>query len=84
MVNYSRTKRIRRNLLAIAIALAARQPVRWLFGDGFFSFGAAKGCGHGLPVIYAVWITSVLLLYLPSRWYMELKRQRHDWWMQYM
>jgi hypothetical protein len=72
------------HLLAIAIALAVHQPVGWLFGDGFFSYGFPKGYGHDLPFIYAVWIMAVLTLYVPCRWYMELKTQRHDWWMQYI
>jgi uncharacterized membrane protein len=73
------------HLLAFFLAVATRQPAEWLITGGGPIAGAPPGpYGHGLPVVYATWITAVLLLYLPCRWYMELKRRRHDWWMQYI
>lgn len=72
------------HLLAIAVALLTRQPARWLLNGGILLNQAPKNYGHGLAVVYAVWIGAVLLLYLPCRWYMELKRRRRDWWMQYI
>jgi uncharacterized membrane protein len=40
--------------------------------------------GYGLPVVYAVWIAVCLLLYLPCRWFSELKARRRDWWLSYL
>lgn len=72
------------HLLAIAVALLTRQPAKWLLNGGILLNQAPKNYGHGLAVVYIVWIIAVLLLYLPCRWYMELKRRRRDWWMQYI
>jgi uncharacterized membrane protein len=33
---------------------------------------------------YAVWAVTVFLLYWPSRWFMELRRRRRDWWLSYL
>lgn len=42
------------------------------------------GWGWGLPVVYAVWIAAVLLLYYPSRWFMRVKQQNKQWWLSYL
>jgi hypothetical protein len=33
---------------------------------------------------YAVWAVTVFVLYWPSRWFMELRRRRDDWWLSYL
>jgi uncharacterized membrane protein len=71
------------HLLAAAMAVAFHQPVAWLFHGGFF-FGVPEGYGHGLPFIYLMWITAVVILYLPCRWWMGLKQRRKDWWLSYL
>lgn len=40
--------------------------------------------GFGLPVVYLIWLTVVIALYFPSRWYMRLKQRRNDWWLSYL
>lgn len=40
--------------------------------------------GLPLPGVYAVWALVVALLYLPCRWFGEMKRQRNDWWLRYL
>ena len=43
------------------------------------------GYGHGLPFIYAMWILAVAILYLPCRWFMELRNRHRDWpWLSYL
>jgi hypothetical protein len=43
------------------------------------------GYGHPLPFIYAMWILAVAILYLPSRWFMELRTRHRDWtWLSYL
>ena len=49
-----------------------------------FSAKLPPGYGYGLPFVYLMWITTVLLLYLPCRWFAELKRRRKDWWLSYL
>ena len=40
--------------------------------------------GYGLPVVYCVWFTVLLVLYLPCRWFTQLKARRRDWWLSYL
>jgi len=40
--------------------------------------------GFALPVVYAYWITVVLLLYYPCRWFMRYKMSHKKWWLSYI
>jgi len=40
--------------------------------------------GFGLPVVYFVWISVVITLYFPCRWYMNYKRTHKYWWLGYI
>ena len=40
--------------------------------------------GYSLPVVYAVYIVVVVMLYPVCRWYADLKQRRHDWWLSYL
>ena len=43
------------------------------------------GYGHGLPFVYAMWILAVAILYLPCRWFMQLRARHRDWtWLSYL
>ena len=69
--------------LAVLIAVLFHQPVAWLFHGGFF-FGAPDGWGFNLPFIYLMWITAIVILYFPCRWYEGVKQRRKDWWLSYI
>ena len=70
--------------LAVIAAVLFHQPAAWLLHGGFFRNDLPDGYGHNLPFIYAVWITVVLLLYFPCRWFMGVKQRRKDWWLSYL
>jgi uncharacterized membrane protein len=72
------------HILAILVALAFHQPI--LHGSVIADFATKPlGYGHGLPFIYAMWILAVAILYLPSRWFMELRSRHRDWtWLSYL
>ena len=72
------------NLLARLAALAFHQPI--FRGTVIADFAQRPvGYGHGLPFVYAMWITTVALLYLPSRWFMEFRSRHRDWtWLSYL
>ena len=40
--------------------------------------------GYDLPVVYAVWIGVVLLLYPLCRWYAEIKQRSRSAWLSYL
>jgi uncharacterized membrane protein len=60
----------------------------WQGGDGSFlsldteSFPAWYGTS--LAGVYVAWIFVVALLYVPCRWYAQLKARRTDWWLGYI
>jgi uncharacterized membrane protein len=60
----------------------------WQGGDGSFlsldveSF--PKWYGTSLPGVYLAWTVVVLALYLPCRWFANLKSRRRDWWLSYI
>ena len=70
--------------MAILVALAFHQPI-W---HGPIIGGISPkplGYGHGLPFVYAMWILAVAILYLPCRWFMDLRRRHRDWaWLSYL
>lgn len=71
--------------LAVWTALAFHQPAAWLLYGGPMLYVPPNHYGHGLPFIYAMWLLTVALLYLPCRWFMKLKQQRRDlWWLSYL
>jgi len=71
------------HVLAVATAVALHQPLGWLLRGGFI-FGAPDGWGFGLPYIYLMWATTVVVLYFPCRWYEGVKQRRKDWWLSYI
>lgn len=68
--------------LAIGIAPLFHQPYLFLFHGGFFA--EPDNYGHNLPFVYLMWITVVVILYFPCRWFAALKERRKDWWLSYL
>jgi uncharacterized membrane protein len=72
------------NIIAIVARFAFHQPA---WHGVVISHGAHRpvGYGHGLPFVYAMWILAVAILYLPCRWFMELRSRHRDWvWLSYL
>jgi uncharacterized membrane protein len=72
------------HVMAVIVAFAFHQPAVWLLTGGFFTTGTPPGYGHGLPFIYLMWITAVAILYLPCKWFADLKARRKDAWLSYI
>jgi uncharacterized membrane protein len=68
--------------LAVLVAAVSHQPVAWLLHGSFF--GAPDGWGYNLPFVYLMWITVIVILYFPCRWYEGVKQRRKDWWLSYI
>jgi uncharacterized membrane protein len=69
--------------LAVLVAVLSHQPLAWLFHGGFM-FGTPDEWGFNLPFVYLMWITVVVILYFPCRWYEGVKQRRKDWWLSYI
>ena|SRR2546425_11884284 len=69
--------------LTVLVAVLTRQPVRWLFHGAIFA-DTPQGYGHGLAFVYVMWLTVVVILYFPRRWFAGLKLLRKDWWLRYL
>jgi len=73
------------HIMAIVAALVLHQSASWLWHGGFFLQPKPADYGHGLPFIYLMWITALVLLYLPCKWYMKFKQQHPQWrWLSYV
>ncbi len=72
------------NVMARLVAWTFQQPI--IHGTVIADFAQKPaGYGHGLPFIYAMWILAVAILYLPCRWFMELRSRHRDWaWLSYL
>ena len=70
------------HLVAIMFALATYGNASWLHQDLMTPKGLAlpipAGYGYGLPVVYAVWLSTVALLYPACRWFSSVKKQRRE------
>jgi len=68
-----------------ALAIGAASFGGW-GGRAFLTvpFAFPDGWGYGLPVVYAAWIAVVALLYVPCRWFGEMKQRRRDPWLSYL
>ena len=72
--------------LAIAASWVAGKPVAYLFSNFGFAgpLPPTDGIGFGLPVVYLVWLTGLVLLYPLCRWFAGVKARRRDWWLSYL
>lgn len=50
------------------------------FRPGSLPFGS----GYHLWTVYAAWITVIILLYFPCRWYSRYKATHRHWWLSYV
>ncbi|HWE40803.1 MAG TPA: heparan-alpha-glucosaminide N-acetyltransferase domain-containing protein [Isosphaeraceae bacterium] len=69
--------------LALAIAAGRGQPTAWLFARNGPPQPPPE-CQYSLPVVYLLWATVVVLLFLPCRRFAELKRRRRDAWLSFL
>ena len=69
----------------VLLGVLAGVDVSYLFKD-ILSMGRDAPPGHGFPlwVVYAVWITGLIILYPLCAWYSELKRRKKHWILSYL
>jgi uncharacterized membrane protein len=69
--------------MAVVFAAAVHGDIASLFG-GVAIEAKPEGYGLGLPAAYLLWMIVVAVLYLPCRWFAEVKRRRDDAWLSYL
>ena len=74
------------HLLAILVSMIHLGEVSpWLFTNHpMANPEPPDGYVWSLPVLYAVWFVTIVLLYFPCRWFADLKRRRREWWTSYL
>jgi hypothetical protein len=67
--------------VAIVFALSTYGDASWLLHDLMAPKGLEhripSGYGYGLPVVYAAWLSAVVLLYPACKWFGAVKKKRH-------
>ena len=69
---------------ALIVSMALHRDWRFWVGTGYLTRGIPAGWGYSLPVVYAIWLAVVLVLYLPCLWFSKVKARRRDWWLSYL
>jgi uncharacterized membrane protein len=70
--------------MAVWVALAFHQRAAWLLYGGPLLLHTPAGYGHGLPFIYAMAFSVVVMLYFPCKWFMNVKQEHKEWWLRYL
>jgi uncharacterized membrane protein len=70
--------------LGYLLSLVAGKPTDIYFRLPGPGTSAPANVGFNLGVVYAAWITGVVLLYPLCRWYAGVKARRRDWWLSYL
>jgi len=75
------------HLLAVAASYIRYGKVDELFQSpnlGHFPFSQPQGWDVGVPMIYLLWLTVLVIMFPLCRWYAQVKRTRDDWWLSYL
>jgi uncharacterized membrane protein len=69
------------HLVAVVVCFARYGQIHWMFESSDlsnFPITPPPGWGLTLPLVYAIWIMVVLLMYLLCRWYAALKQRSNN------
>ena len=75
------------HLLAVAASYMRFGKVAEMFQSpdlGHFPFSQPPGWDVGLPAIYLLWLTVLVIMFPLCRWYEQVKRTRGYWWLSYL
>ena len=68
--------------MALVIGLLLGFPSDIFTSNGGI-FNLNNGWGFSLPIVYLCWVCTVVLLYYPCLWFMQLKIRNKSWWLSY-
>jgi uncharacterized membrane protein len=69
------------HVMAVLFSLVTYGEASWLYRDLMNSRAVPSlpaGYGYGLPVVYGVWIATVLMLYPLCQWFANVKKTRRE------
>jgi uncharacterized membrane protein len=69
--------------LAMIAASLSVSDIGFLFSNAPWESWPAS-YGFPLPVVYAVWVLVIAILYVPCRWFAGVKRRRKEAWLSYL
>ncbi len=69
--------------LAVLAGLARGLPVAWQFSPEALG-PTPEGWALGLPAIYVAWVVVLVVLYIPCRWFAEVKARHPGGWLSYL
>ena len=75
------------HLLAVIVCYTQNGSAHWMFESpnlGAYPFTPPPGWGLSLPVIYAIWVLVVAMLYPVCRRFAALKQRRNEVWLSYL
>jgi uncharacterized membrane protein len=73
--------------LAIALHMLFGRDTAGLYNlirNLVFNPEALNGTGLPLPMVFFTWFVVLAILYPLCRWFANVKRRRHDWWLSYL
>ncbi len=75
------------HLVAVAFSYARYGSAHWMFESpdlAHYPFSNPPGWGYSLPIVYAIWIAVVVMLYPACRWFAGVKARRREAWLSYV
>jgi hypothetical protein len=75
------------HLLAVVTSLLRYGSVHWFFESPSldrYPFTLPPEWGYSLPVVYAVWVLVLVLLYPLCAWYADVKARKRAGWLRYI
>jgi uncharacterized membrane protein len=75
------------HLLAVIVCYAQNGAAYWMFQSpdiANYPFRLPPGWGFSLPVVYGIWMLTVVMLYPACRWFAGVRQRRTDAWLSYL
>jgi len=75
------------HLLAVIVCYAQNGAAYWMFQSpdiANYPLRLPPGWGFSLPVVYGIWMLTVVMLYPACRWFAGVRQRRTDAWLSYL
>lgn len=72
------------HILAVILFFATGHSVDQILDNRSFILFRPAEFGYNLWITYAIWISVVLSLYFPCRWFYNYKMSHSQWWLKYL